>query len=60
MELFDAVDDELLWIAAKPGLNYLIYNLKREPAYETFRVGNPVKRVTIRVFNYIFCLTRPS
>lgn len=29
MELFDAVDDELLWIAAKPGLNYLIYNLKR-------------------------------
>lgn len=37
MELFDAVDDELLWIAAKPGLNYLIYNLKREPAYETFR-----------------------
>ncbi|KAH8363302.1 hypothetical protein KR084_008012, partial [Drosophila pseudotakahashii] len=40
MELFDAVDDELLWSAAKPGLNYLIYNLKREPAYETFRVGN--------------------
>ncbi|KAH8332320.1 hypothetical protein KR074_000992, partial [Drosophila pseudoananassae] len=37
MELFTAVDDELLWSAAKPGLNYLIYNLKREPAYETFR-----------------------
>ncbi|XP_034484663.1 aminopeptidase N [Drosophila innubila] len=37
MELFTSVDDELLWSAAKPGLNYLIYNLKREPAYETFR-----------------------
>ncbi|EDV90658.1 aminopeptidase N isoform X2 [Drosophila grimshawi] len=37
MELFTAMDDELLWSAAKPGLNYLIYNLKREPAYETFR-----------------------
>ncbi|XP_017052623.1 aminopeptidase N isoform X2 [Drosophila ficusphila] len=37
MELFDAVDDELLWSAAKPGLNYLINNLKREPAFETFR-----------------------
>jgi len=40
MELFTSVDDELLWSAAKPGLNYLIYNLKREPAFETFRVGN--------------------
>lgn len=39
MELFTAVDDELLWSAASPGLNYLTYNLKREPAYETFRVG---------------------
>ncbi|XP_052836414.1 aminopeptidase N isoform X4 [Drosophila gunungcola] len=37
MELFNAVSDELLWSAAKPGLNYLINNLKREPAYETFR-----------------------
>ncbi|XP_041449486.1 aminopeptidase N isoform X2 [Drosophila obscura] len=37
MELYTSVDDELLWSAAKPGLNYLIYNLKREPAYETFR-----------------------
>ncbi|XP_016951233.1 aminopeptidase N isoform X2 [Drosophila biarmipes] len=37
MELFTSVDDELLWSAAKPGLNYLIYNLKREPAFETFR-----------------------
>lgn len=39
MELYTAMDDELLWSAAKPGLNYLIYNLKREPAYETFRVS---------------------
>ncbi|XP_017131390.1 aminopeptidase N isoform X2 [Drosophila elegans] len=37
MELYNAVSDELLWSAAKPGLNYLINNLKREPAYETFR-----------------------
>ncbi|XP_068153557.1 aminopeptidase N isoform X1 [Drosophila tropicalis] len=37
LELYTSVDDELLWSAAKPGLNYLIYNLKREPAYETFR-----------------------
>ncbi|KAH8407044.1 hypothetical protein KR222_004776, partial [Zaprionus bogoriensis] len=37
MELYGSVNDELLWSAAKPGLNYLTYNLKREPAYETFR-----------------------
>ncbi|KAH8242277.1 hypothetical protein KR038_008937 [Drosophila bunnanda] len=37
MELYTAVDDELLWSAASRGLNYLANNLKREPAYETFR-----------------------
>lgn len=39
MEIFTAKDDELLWSAANQGLNYLIYMLHREPAYETFRVN---------------------
>lgn len=38
MEIFTNVDDELLWSAAKPGINYLTVMLEREPAYETFRV----------------------
>ncbi|XP_054728242.1 aminopeptidase N [Anastrepha obliqua] len=37
MEIFTATDDELLWRAAQRGLNYLIFMLHREPAYETFR-----------------------
>ncbi|XP_049305207.1 aminopeptidase N isoform X5 [Bactrocera dorsalis] len=37
MEIFTATDDELLWRATQRGLNYLIYMLHREPAYETFR-----------------------
>ncbi|XP_012161752.1 aminopeptidase N isoform X1 [Ceratitis capitata] len=37
MEIFTATDDELLWRSAQPGLNYLIFMLHREPAYETFR-----------------------
>ncbi|XP_030375833.1 aminopeptidase N isoform X2 [Scaptodrosophila lebanonensis] len=37
IELVTSVDDELLWSAAKSGINYLTYSLKREPAYETFR-----------------------
>lgn len=39
MEIFTAIDDELLWSSAQQGLNYLIHMLSREPAYETFRVS---------------------
>lgn len=37
LELFTSTDDELLWSAAQKGLEYLIFMLSREPAYETFR-----------------------
>ncbi|XP_041674632.1 aminopeptidase N isoform X2 [Drosophila eugracilis] len=50
MELYDSVEDELLWSAAKPGLNYLIHNLKREPAYETFRAF--MKFIVVPAFSH--------
>lgn len=37
LELRKSPGDELLWMAAEPGLKYLINMLQREPAYELFR-----------------------
>ncbi|XP_055851068.1 aminopeptidase N isoform X3 [Episyrphus balteatus] len=37
LEMYTAVEDELLWASSQHGLNYMIFMLHREPAYETFR-----------------------